>query len=121
MWGGGRIGARMSAAEEAVLCAEEVDYSERGDDSRHWDFVWTNVFIGDFVSIDLLGYVVLGSYGEWFTRWADQRALGELSELHTIPAKIVMMADQEWELNHHLWDEEVGATDPITPFLFSCV
>jgi len=115
----------MSAAEEAVLCAEvlcaeEVDYSEGGDDSRHWDFVWTNVFIGDFVSNDLLGYDVLGSYGEWFARWADQRALGELTELHTIPAKIVMMADREWELNHHLRDEEMGATDPITPFLFLC-
>jgi len=35
VWGGGRIGARMSAAEEAVLRAEEVDYSEGGDDSRH--------------------------------------------------------------------------------------
>jgi len=42
--GGGRIRARMSAAEEAVLRAEEVDYSEGGDDFRHWDYFWTNVF-----------------------------------------------------------------------------
>jgi len=69
------------------------------------------------VSIDLLGYVVLGSYWESFARWADQRALGELIELHTNPPRIFMMADQEWELNHHLWDEEVGPTDPITHFL----
>jgi len=68
VWGGGRIGARMSAAEEAVLRAEEVGYSEEGDDSQHWDYFWTNVFIGDFVSIDLLGYAVLGSYGESFAR-----------------------------------------------------
>jgi len=36
VWGGGRIGVRMSAAEEAVLHAEIVDYSEGGDDSRLW-------------------------------------------------------------------------------------
>jgi len=118
VWGAGRIGARMSAAEEAVLRAEELDYREGGDNYRHWDYFWTNVFIGDFVSIDPLSYVVLGSYGESFARWADQRALGELIELHTNPPKIVMMADQEWELNHHLWDEEVGPTDPITHFFF---
>jgi len=108
----------MSAAEEAVLRAEELDYREGGDNYRHWDYFWTNVFTGDFVSIDTLSYVVLGSYGESFARWADQRALGELIELHTNPPKIVIMADQEWELNHHLWDEEVGPTDPITHFFF---
>jgi len=118
MWGGGRIGARMSAAEQAVLNAEELDYGEGGDDYRHWDYFWTNVFIGDFMSIDLLGYVVLGSYGESFARWADQRALGKLVELHNNPPKIVMMADQEWELSHHHWDEEVATTDPITHFFF---
>ena len=118
VWGGGRIGARMSAAEEAVLHAEEVDYSEGGDDTRHWDYFWKNVFNGDFVSIDIRGYAVLGSYGESFARWADQRALGELVELHTNPPKIAMMADQEWELNHHLWDEEVAPTDPSTHFIF---
>ena len=68
VWGGGRIGARMSAAEEAVLHGEEVDYSEGGDDTRHWDYFWKNVFNGDFVSIDIRGYAVLGSYGESFAR-----------------------------------------------------
>ena len=72
------------------------------------------------MSINFLGYVVLRSYGDSFGRWADQRALGEFIELKTNPAKIFMMADQKWELNHHLWGEEVGPTDPIT-LLFFCV
>ena len=62
--GGGRIGARMNAAEEAVLHAEKLDYGEGGDDYRHWDCFWTKDFIRDSMSIDVLGYVVLGSYGE---------------------------------------------------------
>jgi len=70
------------------------------------------------LSIDLLGYVVLGSCGESFARWADQRSLGKLTELHTNPLNIAIMADHEWELNHHLWDKEVGPTDPITHFYF---
>ena len=28
------------------------------------------------------------------------------------------MADQKWELNYHLWDEEVAPTEPITHFIF---
>ena len=88
------------------------------DDNRHWDYFRTNVFLGDVASIELLGYVVLGSYGESFARWADQRALGELSELHTNSLKIFMMADLEWELSRHLRDEEMGPTDPITHLFF---
>jgi len=42
--------------------------------------------------------------------------LGDLIELHTNPPKIVMLADQKWELNHHSWDEEVEPNDPITQF-----
>ena len=34
----------IRAAKEAVLRVEEVDYSEGGDDFRHWDYFWTNVF-----------------------------------------------------------------------------
>jgi len=44
--------------------------------------------------------------------------LGDLIELHTNPPKIVMLADQKWELNHHSWDEEVEPNDPITQFCF---
>jgi len=37
VWGGRRIGARMITVEEAVLQAEEKDFSEGGDDYRYWD------------------------------------------------------------------------------------
>jgi len=62
--GGGHIGARMSAAEKAVLHAEKLDYGEGGDDYRHWDYFWTKDLIGDSMALDVLGYVVLGFYGE---------------------------------------------------------
>jgi len=108
----------MSTEEEAVLHAEEMDFREGGDEDRHWEYFWSKVFIRDFVSADLLCHVMLGSCGESLARWADQRTLGELKELHTNPPMIFMMADQKWELNYHLWDEEVAPTEPITHFNF---
>jgi len=101
-----------------VLHAEEMEYSEGGDDYGHWDYFWTKVFIRNFVSTELLGYFILGCCWESLAQWADKRALGELIEFHTNPPKIFMMADQEWELNHNLWDGVVAPTDPITHFFF---
>jgi len=44
--------------------------------------------------------------------------LGELVELHTSHPKIVMMADHEWELSHHLGDEQVAPSDFFTHSCF---
>jgi len=35
----------MKTAEDAVLHAKEMFHSEGGDDDRHWDYVWTIVFL----------------------------------------------------------------------------
>jgi len=120
VWGGGRIGARVKTAEDAVLHAEERFYSGGGDDDRHWDYCWTIVFLREFASADLLGYCILGFCGGSLARWTHQRTLGELIALFTNPPKIDKMADQEWELSHHLWDEEVAPRNPIT-HSFSCL
>ena len=49
---------------------------------------------GDSFSTYLLGYNMDGSYGEWLARWANQRPLGQLVDLHMNPPSSIVEREE---------------------------